>query len=128
MKVLLDTQAFLWMIADGERLSSRARQVLQDPDSRLYFSAASLWEISIKLSVGKLELADDWPASIRREMQINTIQWLPVEMEHCVQVSHLPFHHRDPFDRMLIAQAMVEDMTLLSSDHQMKAYAARCIW
>lgn len=128
MKVLLDTQAFLWIIADGERLSSRARQVFLDQNNMLYFSAVSLWEISIKYSLGKLELAPDWPVSIRREMQSNTIQWLPVEMEHCVQVSQLPFHHRDPFDRMLVAQALVEDMTLLSSDHQMKAYAARCIW
>lgn len=128
MKVLMDTQAFLWMIADGERLSSRARQVFLDKNNMLYFSAVSLWEISIKYSLGKMELAPDWPESIRREMQANTIQWLPVEMEHCVQVSQLPFHHRDPFDRMLISQAIVEDMALLSSDRQMKAYSTRCIW
>ena len=128
MKLLLDTCTFLWAVDNPKHLSNLANALIIDPENPVYVSSVSAWEISIKYSLGKMELAPDWPESIRREMQANTIQWLPVEMEHCVQVSQLPFHHRDPFDRMLISQAIVEDMALLSSDRQMKAYSTRCIW
>ena len=128
MKVLLDTNAFLWLITDDDRLSENARQTFLNPENSLFFSAASLWEICIKKSLGKISLKDGWFQTIQEEMEINTIQWLPIEMAHCAEVTELPFHHRDPFDRMLIAQAIVEEMRLLSRDSRLLDYAIELIW
>jgi PIN domain nuclease of toxin-antitoxin system len=128
MKVLLDTHAFLWLITDDERLSEKAQKTFLNSNNRLFFSVASLWEICIKKSLGKISLESEWVQTIHKEMEINAIQWLPIEMPHCVKVSELPFHHRDPFDRMLIAQAMAEDMQLLSRDSRLSAYAIKRIW
>jgi len=128
MKVLLDTHCFLWLITGDDRLSEKARQTFLNPDNRLFFSAASFWEICIKESLGKIALQNGWIETIQDEMTVNTIQWLPIEMPHCVGVAKLPFHHGDPFDRMLIAQAKVEDMQLLSRDSRLSAYAVERIW
>jgi PIN domain nuclease of toxin-antitoxin system len=128
MKVLLDTLAFLWLITDEDRLSENARQTFLNTENSLFFSAASLWEICIKKSLGKISLMDGWFQTIQKEIQINTIQWLPIEMTHCAEVTELPFHHRDPFDRMLIAQAIVEEMKLLSRDSRLSDYAIELIW
>ncbi len=128
MKVLLDTHAFLWLITDEDRLSDIARQTFLNTENSLYFSAASLWEIVIKKSLGKISLKDGWSQTIKEEMEINTIQWLPIEMTHCAEVAGLPFHHGDPFDRMLIAQAIVEEMKLLSRDCRLSEYAIELIW
>jgi PIN domain nuclease of toxin-antitoxin system len=128
MKVLLDTHAFLWLITDEDRLSENARQTFLNTENSLFFSAASLWEICIKTSLGKISLKDGWFQTIKEEMAINTIQWLPIEMTHCAEVTELPFHHRDPFDRMLIAQAIVEEMKLLSRDSRLSDYAIELIW
>jgi PIN domain nuclease of toxin-antitoxin system len=87
-----------------------------------------LWEICIKKSLGKISLEDRWFQTIQREMEINTVQWLPIEMTHCVQVTELPFHHRDPFDRMLIAQAIVEEMKIMSRDSRLSNYTIELIW
>ena len=128
MNVLLDTHTFLWLITSDDRLSERARQTFLNLENRLFFSAASLWEICIKISLGKISLKSGWFQTIQDEMALNTIQWLPIEMPHCAEVAKLPFHHRDPFDRLLIAQATVEDMQLLSRDRQLSAYAIKRIW
>ena len=128
MKVLLDTHALLWLIADDGRLSENARQIFLNRGNSLFFSAASLWEICIKKSLGKISLKNGWIHTIQEEMGINTIQWLPIEMTHCAEVAELPFHHRDPFDRMLIAQAIVEDMQLLSRDRHLSDYAIERVW
>ena len=128
MNVLLDTHAFLWSITGDDRLSKTAEKTFLDPGNNLYFSAASFWEICIKLSLGKLSLKREWFKTIQEEMRINAVQWLPVEMRHCVELTKLPFHHRDPFDRMLIAQAMTEDLQLLSRDHRLSAYEIERIW
>ena len=128
MKVLLDTHAFLWLITDEDRLSENARQTFLNTENSLFFSAASLWEICIKKSLGKISLKDGWFQTIKEEMAINTIQWLSIEMTHCAEVTELPFHHRDPFDRMLIAQAIVEEMKLLSRDSRLSDYAIELIW
>ncbi len=128
MKVLLDTHAFLWSITGDDRLSKTAEKTFLNPDNNLYFSAASFWEICIKLSLGKLSLKRGWFKTIQEEMRINAVQWLPVEMQHCVELTKLPFHHRDPFDRMLIAQAMAEDLQLLSRDGRLSAYEIKRLW
>jgi len=128
MKVLLDTHAFLWSITGDDRLSKTAEEIFLDPDNNLFFSAASFWEICIKMSLGKLSLKRGWFKTIQEEMRINAVQWLPVEMQHCVELTKLPFHHRDPFDRMLIAQTMAEDLQLLSRDGRLSAYEIELIW
>ena len=128
MNILLDTHAFLWLITDNDRLSETARQTFLNSENRLFFSAASYWEICIKMSLGKISLKTGWFQTIQDEMEINAIQWLPVEMPHCAEVTKLPFHHRDPFDRMLIAQAITEDMQLLSRNNRLSAYAIKLIW
>ncbi len=128
MKVLLDTHAFLWLISGDDRLSKTAQKTFLDPGNILFFSAASLWEICIKISLGKLSLKSGWLKSIQDEMKVNTIQWLAIEMLHCVELTHLPFHHRDPFDRMLVAQAMVDDMQLLSRNSRLSSYEIKRIW
>ena len=128
MKVLLDTHAFLWLITGDERLSENARQTFLNTENSLFFSAASLWEICIKKSLEKISLKDGWFKTIQEEMEINTIQWLPIEMTHCAEVTGLPLHHRDPFDRMLIAQAIVEEMKLISRDSPLSNYAIELIW
>ena len=128
MKVLLDTHALLWLITDDERLSENARQIFLNKGHRLFFSAASLWEICIKKSVGKISLKNGWLQTIQAEMEVNTIQWLQIDMAHCAEVAEMPFHHRDPFDRMLVAQAIVEDMQLLSRDNRLSDYAIERVW
>ncbi|MBI5586357.1 MAG: type II toxin-antitoxin system VapC family toxin [Deltaproteobacteria bacterium] len=128
MKTLLDTHVFLWLLTDDERLSSQARQVYLDPKTSVYLSAASFWEIGIKISLGKLTLKEGWLKVCEEQMQANAMLWLPIEKRHCEQVSRLPFHHRDPFDRMLVAQAQVEDLVLVSSDVCFPAYGLPCLW
>ena len=128
MRILIDTHAFLWLLTDDGRLSERAREVFLDTKNKIYLSAASLWEITIKLSLGKLKLKKAWMETIQTEMKRNLIIWLPIEMPHCEQVTKLPFHHRDPFDRMLIAQAMVEGMHVLTNDTDFSEYSIKSIW
>lgn len=128
MKLLLDTHAFLWAIADDPRLSPRAREAFLDPDNLLFLSMASAWEIAIKISLGKLHIAGRWNDVVQREMSANGIAWLPIEYEHCVKVAALPFHHRDPFDRLIGAQAQSEHMAIVSRDLSFESYGVRRIW
>jgi len=128
MNVLLDTHAFLWLATGDDRLSETARKTFLNQKNSLFFSAASYWEICIKMSLGKISLKTGWFQTIQNEMKINAIQWLPIEMTHCAKVIKLPFHHRDPFDRMLVAQAITEKMQLLSRDSRLSAYSIKRIW
>ena len=128
MKVLLDTHAFLWWIADDPKLSFRAREMISDIDNELFLSAASGWEITIKVQMGRLSLPDEPERFIFSQMKMNAIQSLPILMNHALHVSTLPDHHRDPFDRMLIAQAQVEGFPILSVDPQIAKYQVEVIW
>ncbi len=128
MRLLLDTHAFLWLVSGDERLSETARGVFLDRDNEAFLSAASFWEIGIKVSLDKLELAPQWPQAFREEMNTSSIGWLPVEMTHCVALSRLPFHHRDPFDRMLVAQAQTDGLDLVSNDRILHGYGVNVIW
>jgi PIN domain nuclease of toxin-antitoxin system len=128
MRVLLDTHVFLWLIIGDGRLSRKAKQAFLERKNRVYLSAVSFWEISIKMSLGKLSLKNGWVRLFEKEMKINTIQMLPLEITHCEQVSKLPFHHRDPFDRMLISQAMVEEMAIMTGDGQFSGYGIPLVW
>ena len=128
MKVLLDTHAFLWAIAGDKRLSETARKTFLDPGNSLFFSAVSMWEICIKISLGKLSLKSGWLKKIQNELMMNAVQWLPVEMSHCAELTKLPFHHRDPFDRMLVAQARVENLQMVSRDVSLSDYDIERLW
>jgi len=128
VRLLLDTHALLWICSGDGRLSERARAAALDDRSELLFSVASWWEIAIKVGLGKLELQADWAAAIRREMRHNGIEWLPVRPEHCERIPSLPFHHRDPFDRLLIAQAQAEKLTIITCDPHFAAYDVDVLW
>jgi PIN domain nuclease of toxin-antitoxin system len=128
MKALLDTHVFLWLMMGDDRLSQKAREAFLNPQNSIFLSAASFWEVGIKTSLGKLSLKEGWLKGFEDQMKKNTIQWLPIERRHCEKVSILPFHHRDPFDRMLIAQALVEGLTLVSGDHRFADYGVNCLW
>ena len=121
MKLLLDTQLLLWAAGEPERLSAKAKRQLNDPDNELLFSAASLWEITIKSSLGRDDFRVE-PRLLRRGLLDNGYVELPVTSEHAVSVDTLPLLHKDPFDRLLLAQALVEGITLLTADEQLARY------
>lgn len=121
MKLLLDTHLLLWAALDPDKLGAAARTLLEADDSELFFSAASLWEITIKSGLERAEFQVD-PRVLRRGLLDNGYSELPVTSEHAVAVSSLPPIHKDPFDRILVAQATVEGITLLTSDVSMLQY------
>ncbi len=126
--MLLDTHTFLWFISDDPRLSSAARDAIEEPSNRRFLSVASLWEMAIKVSLGKLALAQPIDVLLPRQLEINGVELLPIEAGHALRVATLPFHHRDPFDRLLVAQCLEEDLPLISADQQFDAYGIRRIW
>ena len=121
MKFLLDTQIAMWAYFQSKRLSVQARAVLEDPQNELVFSTASLWEVAIKRSLGNPGFQFD-PRILRRAMLDDGYEELPVLGQHAVAVDALPPKHKDPFDRLLIAQAMVEGITLLTADAEVARY------
>lgn len=127
MRLLIDTHALLWLL-DDRRLSATAAKAFLQPDAQLFLSVASYWEICIKVSLGKLQVAENWPDLIQTEMMVNDIHWLPIEPRHCREVIALPHHHRDPFDRLLVAQARLEGLTLLSADPNLGGYDVGVVW
>jgi PIN domain nuclease of toxin-antitoxin system len=127
MQYLWDTHTFLWWVAGSSSLSARAREVIEHDDHEPYMSMVSLWEISIKTSLGKLDIAGEYRTVID-DVNENGIQLLPITFPHTLSQHQLPFHHRDPFDRMIIAQAMVEQMPVISADRQFDPYAIERIW
>jgi PIN domain nuclease of toxin-antitoxin system len=127
MKILLDTHAFVWMDNEPKKLSRRAQKLCQDPDNVLLLSVASIWEIQIKNQLGKLQLRMPLPEIIR-EQQENGIEILPIEPAHIFALDSLPNHHKDPFDRLLIAQAIVESAVLVSADPLIKQYPVKVEW
>lgn len=128
MKLLLDTHALLWFLGGSDRLSARARTTIEDLSHTRLFNVAGAWETAIKVSLGKLDLDVPFTRLIPGELHANAIDLLPIRPEHIVAVTNLPFHHRDPFDRMLVAQAMVEGATLVSADAVLDAYGIPRIW
>ncbi len=128
MRVLLDTHAFLWFITDDPRLSRRAREIMEDPESDLLLSVAGLWEIAIKSSLGKLTLSRPFGELLPHELTENGIEVLRIQLNHLTLLTTLPFHHRDPFDRLMLAQATVEDVPILTRDSAFSSYAAQVLW
>jgi PIN domain nuclease of toxin-antitoxin system len=119
MRLLLDTHIFLWMAADDNRLSIQARRTMLDA-SRIFVSAVSIWEIAVKFRLGKIRVD---PENAIREMETNRFEELSVRISHAAVVAKLPLLHNDPFDRLLIAQAMTEPLHLMTADAQLKAYS-----
>lgn len=128
MRYILDTHTFLWWITDLDLLSEHARHVIQDGDNTLYLSAASGWEIAIKARLGRLHLPGEPEKVIPEQMSLNAIRSLPIQMGHALRVHALPDHHRDPFDRMLVAQSQVEELPILTADPQIAQYEVEVIW
>ena len=121
MKLLLDTHLLLWAVNEPDRLSSEAQRFFGDPANELFFSAASLWEIAIKVSQGRKDVLVD-PPILHRALLDDGFLELPVTSEHAVAIATLPHLHKDPFDRLLLAQAIVEGMTLLTVDDVLSRY------
>lgn len=128
MRILLDTHAFLWWVTDDAQLSRRARRLIGDGRNEILFSAASAWEISIKSSLGRVTLPDDADRYIPAQLEQNAFGVLPVQLHHALRVATLPDVHRDPFDRMLVAQALVEELAILSRDARLGGYSVRVLW
>jgi PIN domain nuclease of toxin-antitoxin system len=116
MRLLLDTHVWLWLQAEPERLSPRALDAVTDDGNDLILSAASSWEIAIKFALGKIGLPEPPATYVPSRMQRNGVEGLPVEHRHALAVSALPQHHRDPFDRLLVAQAAEDDLTIVTAD------------
>ncbi|HEY8054870.1 MAG TPA: type II toxin-antitoxin system VapC family toxin [Terriglobales bacterium] len=123
MRLLPDTHLLLWGAVAPERLSALARRLISDEQHELFYSAASLWEVAIKIALGKRDFTTG-PAHLRERLLANGYQELPVTGRHAVAVAGLPLIHKDPFDRLLVAQALVEDITLLTVDARLARYPA----
>jgi PIN domain nuclease of toxin-antitoxin system len=128
MKVLLDTHAFIWWDSDPTKLSPQARMACEDRANVVLLSVASAWEMQIKLQLGKLNLRLPLAAVLASQQQSNDIQVLPVVLGHVLALQDLPAHHKDPFDRLLIAQANVEEAVLISHDPVFAHYAVKVLW
>ena len=128
MTVLLDTHAFLWFVLGDGNLPLQARVAIEDSANLVLLSPASYWEIAIKISAGKYRLNRSYEEFWRKGMQENPIGLLPVELRHTTKLLSLPFHHKDPFDRLLVAQALTEQIPLISGDPTLDAYGIQRVW
>jgi PIN domain nuclease of toxin-antitoxin system len=128
VKLLLDTHAFLWFIGGNSELSSSARARIEDKENDRYLSVASLWEMAIKVSIGKLDVPLPFTRLVQHHVMGNAIEVLPIEPEHLDEQRSLPFHHRDPFDRLIIAQAIVEEMPVVGRDEAFTDYSVQLVW
>ena len=128
MNILLDTHTFLWFVDDNPRLSEPARILIESDNSQPFISMASLWEMAIKISLGKLQLKQPYEIFVPQQLTSNGIGVLNLSIEHTTAIATLPFHHRDPFDRLIIAQAQIENMPLVSVDPAFDAYKIKRVW
>jgi PIN domain nuclease of toxin-antitoxin system len=128
VNLLLDTHALIWYYEGNPKLTAIARQQIDDPTNTKFVSPASYWEIAIKLRTGRLALTEQYADFVQHSILDNGFVILPIEFRHTTELVSLPLHHRDPFDRLLVAQAIVEDMPLISSDPTLDAYPIRRIW
>ncbi len=128
MRILLDTHAFLWLTSDDMRVSKKAKKLFLDEENEFFLSLASIWEMAIKISLEKLELNQPLEKFILNQLQENFIDQLTISFRHVTKVRLLPFYHRDPFDRLLIAQAQEEGMAIMSSDTAFDSYDVERLW
>ena len=123
MKLLLDTHILIWWLSQDRRLSQLETDIITNPDNFIFISAASAWEIAVKRMIGKLEAPDDLPAALAA----NNFLELPITIEHSQRLYQLPLHHNDPFDRIMVAQAISEDLTFMTRDAKIALYEVRTI-
>jgi len=128
MRLLLDTHSFLWFINGSPQISTSARTLIEDASNQPFLSVASLWEMAIKVSIGKLSLGQPFETLIPQQLSLNGIALLGITISHTAVVTKLPFHHRDPFDQLLIAQAMVEQIPIVSGDTAFDMYTVTRLW
>lgn len=128
MKLLIDTHVFIWLNEESVQLSNKVKDLYLSREHEVYLSIASVWEMQIKAQLGKLALSMPIEALVSKNIQENDIYLLPINLSHIAQLEKLPAYHKDPFDRMLIAQAMVEDFTIASIDAVFADYAVPVIW
>ncbi len=125
---MVDTHTFAWALLKDHRLSAQAKRTLTSEANELVFSLVSLWEIAIKMKLGKFNDFGSSVAYIRDEMNEYGMELLPIRYEHILTLESLPLHHGDPFDRLLIAQAIAESLPIVTSDEKFKAYDVKLIW
>jgi PIN domain nuclease of toxin-antitoxin system len=128
MRLLLDTHALIWWASSSEQLPKKVLDLLEDADNRLFLSVASIWEMQIKCQNGKLELGKPLAQLVSNQQVSNGLKILLVEPSHVYALQGLPDVHRDPFDRIMIAQSIVEDLGFVSADHVLSGYPVRQIW
>ncbi len=127
MNLLLDTHALLWLLEGDENLSKIAKKEIQNPENTCFLSSVSLWEVAIKISIGKMKMKSDFK-NLPQMIWENGIEMLPIEFNHYIEILTLPFHHKDPFDRIIIAQAIQEKMPVISCDGNFPTYNIEIIW
>jgi PIN domain nuclease of toxin-antitoxin system len=127
MRILLDTHVWLWTLVSPDRIGGRARKLVTDPACQLMLSAASAWEIAIKYRLGKLPLPEPPDVFVPPRLVRDGVAPLPVETHHALHVSNLPVHHDDPFDRLLVAQAQLEKLVIVTADRKLAAYDVECV-
>lgn len=128
MKLLLDTHTFLWFIGGDGKLSSMARSLIEDPGNERFLSIASTWEMAIKVSIGRLQFAQPFQDFVSQQISLNDISLFNITLDHLAAIASLPFHHRDPFDRLLVAQSLVEKIPVISVDTAFDAYGVTRLW
>jgi PIN domain nuclease of toxin-antitoxin system len=128
MNLLIDSHTFLWFVWDDPLLSAAAKKLVTNPTIRKLVSVASCWEIAIKTSIGKLTLGEPIASFLPREISKNNFEVLPIRIDHIAVVETLPFHHRDPFDRIIVAQALVENIPIVSIDRALDPYGVKRSW
>lgn len=128
MRILLDTHCWLWALGEPQRLSAQARALIADRGNEIFLSAASAWEISIKHALGKLTLPVDPAEYVPQRIEASGVSPLPIDVRHALLAGELPAHHRDPFDRLLVAQARLEGLTLMTADALLRPYQADLFW
>jgi PIN domain nuclease of toxin-antitoxin system len=128
VRLLLDTHTFLWFVNGDAKLSAHARTLIEDMTNERLFSIASIWEMAIKVSTGRLSFTSPFDTFVAEQTERNRIDLLPITIAHTSQTIDLPYHHRDPFDRLLIAQAIVERMPLVSIDTAFDDYPITRLW
>jgi PIN domain nuclease of toxin-antitoxin system len=128
MRVLIDTHVFIWWTSDVKKLSTRVYDLLTDPNTDAVLSTISIWEMQIKSSLGKLQFKTTLSELVDDEIERNRIDLLPLSLSHIYALSNLPLHHRDPFDRMLIAQSIESDLQIISIDEKFDDYGVNRLW
>ena len=128
MKFLLDTHTFIWFVEDDPLLSIKAKELIEDPGNDILLSIASIWKMAIKISTGKLTISQSFHPGVSDQLLFYSIELLPITFSHTAEIISLPFHHRDPFDRMIVAQSLVESIPIIGIDSAFNHYGVQRLW